>query len=155
MLGEDEQSRDGHRIPFESFERDPPREAHLDVVAAERLLDRRDLRSELDDKQGSCRRVPPEDIDRAAIAKDRERHLRDRDPAVALKDPDDAFAKAGMGRIEDAVEIAARQRTVRTSSASTPARIWRTVRMGIPAIRPRSNNDTSPWLTPTRWPRSI
>ena len=50
VLGEDKQSRDAHRIPVESFERDPAGEAQLDVVAAECLLDGGDLRFELDDE---------------------------------------------------------------------------------------------------------
>jgi hypothetical protein len=92
--------------PAEPLEADAAGQPHLRVVSTEHLLDRGQLRLELDDEQRPRARCH-EKIDRAALAEDRERNLRRDLPARRLQEPGRRFSEACMPGVEKAVEVAA------------------------------------------------
>jgi hypothetical protein len=61
-------------------------------------------RFDLDHEKAGSRRVPRQDVDRAALAPDRERNL-DRDlPACIAKERNGGIDESGVGLVEEAVE---------------------------------------------------
>ena len=156
MLREDKQSRDAHRIPFESLERDPcgPRR---NLTSWRRKVSSIEAISDLSsiDDEGPGRRVP-----RRGCRSNRDRQRPKTTPPGSRPSRAPEGSRPRFHRVGHAPHrVLGRGRRHASgpsarSSASTPARIRRIVRTGMPAIRPRSNNETSPWLTPTRWPRS-
>ena len=105
--GQNEQSSDGRRLPTEPIPDDRTSQAHFLIVPAKGLLGRRELRLELDDKQGATGGVPREQVNRSAFAIDRVADLGQHRPAVTSQDVSDNPAQSGVPLVEEAVEITA------------------------------------------------
>jgi hypothetical protein len=86
--------------------RDARRESTLSVHGPKKLIEIGDVRLELDDKQHSPGRMEPEDVDHAALAADRERHLRPDHPAIeSFKPTRDELVQLGVAAVEQTVEV--------------------------------------------------
>ncbi len=104
-LGDDEPGGNGPRPP-PALCRDLPSEAPLSIQCADQLLDIHDFGLELDDQDRARCRVPGQDVDRATLAKPRERDLGGRHPrGKADKSLGDELMERAVARIQQAVEV--------------------------------------------------
>jgi hypothetical protein len=96
----------GRPIPFpRNVMREPP----IAVYLSDKATHIADRALHLDDQDGAPAWVPRHDIDRPALAEDRERDLGLDDPlGQAGQSPDQGLDHAGMARIDEPVEIASR-----------------------------------------------
>lgn len=86
-VGDDHPSADAVRTRQAPFRRDPGGESRRPVERPDQLLDVHDLGLELDDKDGSARAVPREDVDDPALAVDREGDLWPSAPLGKRREP--------------------------------------------------------------------
>jgi hypothetical protein len=105
FVGQDQKPSNDGGLPAESFEGNARCQAHLHVVTAQRFLDGRQLRLELNYEERSRPRVPSEQVDRSAFSEDRECDLRHDDPARVLEIAHHPGAQAGVSLIEQSVEV--------------------------------------------------
>lgn len=88
-------------LPLRDFGREP----NLPIEPVERRLRIRDHRLHLHHEQRPAARVKREDVDRAAFAPDRERHLDLHDPTETSKAADDQLDDTRMALVHQAVEL--------------------------------------------------
>jgi hypothetical protein len=86
---------------------DPRRQPPLPIERSEQLVDVDDRGLELDDREGATLGQIGEHIDHAALAIDRERHLRGDDPVrqVACEPVGHRFLQCRVGGVEQASEV--------------------------------------------------
>jgi len=82
-------------------------EARLAVEARHGRLDVRDDRLDLNDKERTSGCMPRQDVDRAALAVDLKRRLRDGNPAVCLELPKHRVDETCVIAVQQAIELLA------------------------------------------------
>ena len=104
---DDQPLADGQRIPT-AVPRDLGGETLLAVHRAEQLVDVGDGCLELDDEQRAGGLMPGEDVDDAALAVDREGHLRGEYPLGELvgEPPCDQLVQLGVPGVEQPIQVA-------------------------------------------------
>jgi hypothetical protein len=102
-LRDDKQTRDVLRLPS-SLPRDIWCQARLAVEAVKRRLRVGHHGLDLNDEDGLCRLVPGEDVDRAALAPDRERHLDGCHPAGIVQQTDYRVHQSCVSLVQQTVE---------------------------------------------------
>lgn len=100
---DDEESPDGRRGPPE-LSGDLRSEPGLPIECRQRALQIRDHRLGFDDEHNSGGRMPGKNVDRAAFAADRERHLGRADPPRGPKRDHDLLHQASVVGIQQPVE---------------------------------------------------
>jgi hypothetical protein len=99
--------RDEHWMP-PAIAHGDRRESAIPVDLSQQSADVHDLGLQLHDEQGRRSSVPGHDVDDAALAEDRERHLGHRDPPVeAAKPARHRLVHRGVPGVDDSLEVAA------------------------------------------------
>jgi hypothetical protein len=106
-VGKDQESCGSSCLPSEPLGRNPPRKPHLLVVLPQRPLNGHHLGFDLHDQQRTCRLVPGEQVDRAALSVHRVRNLGPGDPTGSFEELGDPTDKRRVAFIHQAVEVAA------------------------------------------------
>lgn len=106
LVGEHQQPGEVRRPPPEALGDDLRCQPNLRVVTPQRLLDRRDLRLDLDHEQRSARGVPCHQVDRPALAEDGKGHLGPRLPAERFQATRDSADERRMTLVHQPVQLA-------------------------------------------------
>ena len=103
---DDDPAGDGLRDPATLLD-DLPGETSLPVEGADKLIDVRDVRLQLDDQQRATGGVPGDDVDDASLAVDREGHLRCQLPfREGVSEPGrDGVVERRVPGVEQSIEI--------------------------------------------------
>ena len=87
---------------------DDRRQSSLSIERPDQFVDVGELRLQLDDEQRTPGLMPPEDVDHAALAVDREGHLRRKDPAGprCLEPPGNLLVERRVPTVHQPIEVA-------------------------------------------------
>jgi len=85
---------------------DLDRQSPLAVHSPDELIHVRDVRLQLDDEEGISARMESKDVDDAALAPDRERHLRPNRPSGESAEPaGDELVEPGVPGVQQAIQV--------------------------------------------------
>jgi hypothetical protein len=104
-VGDDERSGDRRGIEAE-LRGDPGPEPPFPIERADGLANVDDLGLDLDEEQRPGRRMPGRDVDEATLAREIERHLGPRDPALATKRPEQRLHKRRVTGARQPLDLA-------------------------------------------------
>ncbi len=105
-LEEHDHSPDGGGPPTEAIEHDPWSQPLFDIEAANRVIDRGELRLHLDDQRRGVRRAGRQNVDRPTIAVFVERDLYIDVPAGALESSTNCADELGVALVEQSIDRA-------------------------------------------------